>query len=124
MSESGESSEDLYCYTKDSDKDEKPYLQKCDTGGCMLSYSFNRTYYDADGSKDHLEGHEEGERNDLKVLTAKCIVIDYYEECANSSYSCEHFWSLPAAPGLYHLHCCCTGSGCNQIVGNERYFHF
>lgn len=115
MSESGESSEDLYCYTKDSDKDEKPYLQKCDTGGCMLSYSFNRTYYDADGSKDHLEGHEEGERNDLKVLTAKCIVIDYYEECANSSYSCEHFWSLPAAPGLYHLHCCCTGSGCNQI---------
>jgi hypothetical protein len=80
MSVSGEPSEDLYCYTKDYDKDEEPTLEKCDTGGCMLSYTFNKTYYDADGSRNHLEGNEEGERDDLKVLTAKCIMIAYYEE--------------------------------------------
>jgi len=115
MIESGESSEDLYCYTKASNKDEEPYLKKCETGGCMMSYSFNKTYYDENGSRDHLEGHAEGKRNDLKVLTAKCIAIKYYEECSNSSHSCDHFWSFPNAPGLYHLHCCCTATGCNTI---------
>ena len=121
MMKSGNSSDDLYCYNKDSNKDEEPYLEKCDTGGCMLSYSFNKTYYDVNGTQDsHLEGHEEGTRNDLTVLTAKCINIRYYEECEDSPDNCEHFWSVPGPPGLYYLHCCCTGSRCNHIVRNGK----
>lgn len=115
--------DELLCYNKDSRKDEEPYLEKCATGGCMLTYSFNSSYYNQNGTPgSHLEGHSEGERKDLTVLSAQCIIAKYYTECINSTDSCEHFWSIPQADDIYHLHCCCTGSRCNHIVIEEILF--